>query len=377
MTPVGWLECVTAGMQPARSHSVFIGVLPGEGIGPEVTEGAIEVLRAVSRVTGLSLQVATGGLIGLDALRESGSLLPDEVVNFCAKVFAEGGCILNGPGGGRYVYDLRRQLDLFFKISPIQAHCGLPEISPLKREFLEAVDLLIVRENSEGLYQGQWEQGSDASGSPLAQHAFSYGEPAVRRFLDAAARLAQSRRGELTVVYKKHGVPSISDLWQDCAQRAAAAHGIQCSLVDVDLMAYQLVQCAHRFDVIAAPNMFGDILADLAAVHLGSRAHSFSGNFSPEGRAVYQTNHGAAYDVAGTDTGNPVGQMLSLAMMLRVSFWCEREAWAIEEGIRRVWRAGWRTRDVAHAGAKVAGTREMSALVAEAAVGCLEMPEAQ
>jgi 3-isopropylmalate dehydrogenase len=137
-------------------------------------------------------------------------------------------------------------------------------------------------------------------------------------------------------------------------------------------MAYQLVRCAQRFDVIAAPNMFGDILADLAAVHLGSRSHSFSGNFSPDGWGVYQTNHGAAYDLAGTDRANPAGQILSLAMMLRVSFGREQEAWAIEAGLRRVWEEGWRTADTALQGTKVVGTRELSSYVAEAAARCLE-----
>jgi 3-isopropylmalate dehydrogenase len=123
-----------------------------------------------------------------------------------------------------------------------------------------------------------------------------------------------------------------------------------------------------EFDVIAAPNMFGDVLADLAAVLLGSRAMSFSGNFTPQGHGVYQTNHGAAYDLAGTDEASPVGQILSLAMMLRHSFGLEAEASAIEQGIQHVWHDGWRTREVMAPTMKLAGTRKITELIASAAV---------
>jgi len=119
--------------------------------------------------------------------------------------------------------------------------------------------------------------------------------------------------------------------------------------------------------VIAAPNLFGDVLADLGAVLLGSRGVSFSGNYSPRREAVYQTNHGAAYDIARTDRANPVGQILSLAMMLRESFGLPREAEAIEAAVRWVWRDGWRTEDVATPAARIIGTREMSARIADKA----------
>ncbi len=115
----------------------------------------------------------------------------------------------------------------------------------------------------------------------------------MRRFLDASARLAQRRRGALTVVWKEAGA-AISTLWRDCANDAAATHNIEVRLVDIDLMAYRLIHEAATFDVIAAPNLCGDVLADLGAVLLGSRALSFSGNYSALGHAVYQTNHGAA-----------------------------------------------------------------------------------
>jgi len=120
--------------------------------------------------------------------------------------------------------------------------------------------------------------------------------------------------------------------------------------INIDLAAYELIQNPARFDVIVAPNLFGDIIADLGGVLLSSRGVTFSGNFDPRGRAVYQTNHGCARDLAGTDTANPVGQLFSLTMMLRESFGLEEAAALIENSVARVWRAGWRHRRPGRAG---------------------------
>jgi 3-isopropylmalate dehydrogenase len=362
----GWLECVIDPEGPPRRAAPLVGALPGEGIGPEVMNAALEVLRVLEQAGGSRVAVELGGPIGREAERESGNALTDEVVRFCEDVFARGGAILSGPGGGRYVYDLRRRLGLFLKISPVQVRNGLPDASPLKPEGLEGIDLLVVRENLGGVYQGRSIDTAGADGR-LVRHAFSDAEPDVRRFLGAAARLARSRRGELTVVAKEAGVPGLSDLWRRCAMDAAEANGVQCSMVDVDLMAYQLVRRPQAFDVVAAPNLCGDVLGDLAAVLLGSRGISFGASYSPRGEAVYQTNHGAAHDIARTGRANPVGQILSLAMLLRESLGLDGEARAVEEAVRSVWRDGGRTADV---GGTV-GTGEMAALVAEAAAGRL------
>jgi 3-isopropylmalate dehydrogenase len=293
--------------------------------------------------------------------------IPKDAVGFCHGIFAGGGAVLTGPGGGRYVHDLRSGLDLFLKISPIQTRNGLPEASPLRRARTQGVDLLVLRENTGGIYQGHSRDDRDADGRRRVSHSFSYAERDVRRFVDAAARLARARRGLLTVVAKEGGVPAVSRLWRDCAAAAADAHGIDCSIVDSDLVAYQLVSRPHDFDVVAAPNLYGDVLSDLAAVLLGSRGLSYSGNFNPRGDAVYQTNHGAAHDIAGTDRANPIAQILSLAMMLRESFGMWREARAIEEGIRNVWSQGWRTSDLDGTSSRVVGTQQMAKLIGEAA----------
>jgi len=356
----------------------IVGVIPGEGIGPEVMASAIEVLDAVACAGHRPLQVRRGGHIGREAEREHGSALSAEVGDFCRDVFADGGAVLCGPGGGRFVYDLRRKFDLFFKISPLCVANGAPDASCVRADRLRDVDILIVRENCGGVYQGAWGETDrdEATRERGAFHRFEYSEEQVRRFLVPAARLAQSRAGHLTVVWKEAGVPSVSELWRRVATHVAAAQSVSLSMVDVDLMAYRLIQNASSFDVVAAPNLFGDILADLGGALVGSRAMTYSGNYAATGAAVYQTNHGAAFDLVGTGRANPVGQILSAAMMLRESHGRWREADAIEAAVREVLTEGWRTPDIAVAGCRVTTTRELGRRIAARAAARLS-PEAE
>jgi 3-isopropylmalate dehydrogenase len=370
-----WTDCLPLrNERTAAYNAIHVGVLPGQGIGPEVVRCALDVLEAVASPAGVTVELRYGGAIGHDAQRKCGRVLPDDVIQFCEEVFAHSGAIVNGAAGGRYVYEIRRQFDLFFKISPIRVLNGLGDASRLKPEALRGVDILITRENTGGAYQGRWNFDVDALGHRQATHSASYSEPQVRRFLQAAARLARQRRGELTIVWKEAGIPAISTLWRECAEQVAAEHPVRYTLVDIDLMTYRLIQTPSEFDVIAAPNLFGDVLGDLAAVLLGSRGLSYSGNFNASGHAVYQTNHGAAYDLAGTDRANPVGQILSIAMMLRESFLQWQMADAIEQAVRQVWRQGFRTADVATAGTHIIGTREMGERVARQAVALIQLP---
>lgn len=369
--PAGrWTDALKARLpQERRQSNPLVGVLPGEGIGPEVVGAALEVLRTVEEACETSIKTETGGLIGRAAEQAGGTVLPDDVIEFCENVFRRGGVILNGPGGGRYVYDLRKRFDLFFKISPLQPMAELGGACRLKPEAVRGVDILVARENISGVYQGRWNEIRSSPDGRSAEHSFVEHESSVRRFLSTAAGLAGTRRGEMTVVCKESGVPAVSALWRDCAAEVAAATGVRCAMMDVDHIAYRLVQHARDFDVIAAPNMCGDVLADLGAVLLGSRGVSFSGNFAADGSAVYQTNHGSAHDLAGSDRANPLGQILSLAMLLRESFGMFSAAALIEESVRQVLRAGWRTGDIAEPGCRVVGTREMGRLVADA-VNC-------
>jgi 3-isopropylmalate dehydrogenase len=331
-----------------------------------VIEAALTVIRGLEREGGRRVQLEYGGPVGVAAVQSHGAALPQEAIEFCAGVIDRGGGVLNGPGGGRYVYDLRRELELFLKISPIQTCNGLARAAPVQARGRTQLDLLIVRENLGGAYQGVVEHVSDGEWHEV-RHELRYGERELRRFLGAAARLARMRTGRLTVVVKDGGLDAFSELWRACAADAAREHEVEWAAVDIDLIAYQLLERPSAFDVIAASNLFGDVLSDLAAALVGSRGMSFGASFTPRGGGVYQTNHGAAHDIAGQDRANPVGQVLSLAMLLRESLGMTREAAACEAGIRRVWEQGYRTADVAPAGAAVVGTAELAARIADAA----------
>ncbi len=369
-----WVDCLDT-KRSARhvgGAPIAIGVLWGEGVGPEVISAALEVLDSVAGYNNVAFNLREGGRLNS---RTKGSLrwpLTEEIIDLCEGTFERGGAVIQGPYSGRFVYDLRKQFDLFFKISPLQSMLSVPDASRLKPEALNGLDILITRETSGGIYQGQWTKGGSSCGRRRARHYFDYEESQVRRFLLASARLANQRRGEMAVVWKESGLPSISALWRACAEEASEECGVRLQLVSADLMAYWLLQRAAAFDVIATPNLFGDILADLGAVLIGSRGLSFSGNFSESGRAVYQTNHGAGFDLEGTDRANPAGQIFAVAMMLRESFDLRDEADAIEEAVHSVWQEGWRTKDVANPESRLIGTREMGRRVASRAVEILE-----
>jgi 3-isopropylmalate dehydrogenase len=338
----------------------LIGVLPGEGIGPEVIEASLRLLAAIETATGHAFELRYGGRIGVDAVRESGQALTPAVTRFCADVFAAGGAIFCGPGGGRFVYDLRASFDLFCKLVPLRPLPALAGTGVLVTDAVRDVDILMIRENTGGLYLG--EAGTErTAGGTRAWHRFHYDEDQVDRILRLAIRAAGLRRGRLCVVTKPSGVPGISELWRSLAEELTNGTGIELRLLEVDNACYQVIADARSFDVIAAPNMFGDVLADAASLLLGSRGMSYSANYSPGGCAVYQTGHGAAYDLAGTGRANPVGQIQSLAMMLGESFGLPAIAAALLDATSEVLAAGIRTADIMTRGCRVVGTQALAA----------------
>lgn len=347
---------------PSGPHEV--AVFAGEGVGPDVVAAALGVLAAVEAATDLRVALRAGGPIGVDAEATHGVPLPEHAADLCGATLERGGAVLCGPGGGRFVYDLRRRFDLFCKLVPLKVHDELLAGHRLRADHVRGVDLVVVRDNAGGVYQGTWSESIGPRGR-VATHAFGYEEPDVRRIVQVAARLAAARRGDFTVVLKDGGVPSVSRLWRDCAREEARALGVRADFANVDLVAYQLIQDPRGFDVVVTPNLFGDVLADLGSVLEGSRGLSFSGNFTPTGAGVYQTNHGAAYDLVGTDRANPVAQIFSLAMLLRESFGRAREAAIIEDAVRGVWRAGFTTADLPSPERRVVGTRELALRVAD------------
>lgn len=336
-----------------------IGVLNGEGIGTEVIQAALKVLDAASARFGLKVNLEYGGAIGLEAKKAVAAELSASVIGFCNEICAKRGAILSGPGGGRYVYDLRKHFSLSYKVNPLTSFAELETASRLKAN--TPVDILLIRENLEGIYQGKAEFTAPGE---VAQ-TFYCSTKNVTSLLEIAAGHAKKRSKKVTVIVKRGGLPALSEIWEDCAKTVFPAQNIAFEMMDVDFAAYQMLQAPEAFDVIATPNCFGDILADIGGLFFGSRGLTYGASFTPAGFGVYQTNHGCAYDLAGKNIANPVGQIFSLAMLLETSFGLSAEAAAIRAAVRAVWADGWRTADVMAPGCRVAGTDVMADKISE------------
>jgi 3-isopropylmalate dehydrogenase len=355
------------------NRSPLIGVIEGSGIGPEVIAAALRVLAAVEQVTDLKFELRHGGAIGEEAEKHFGTALPESTARFFTEIFGRGGAILNGPGGGRYVYDLRKRFDLFCKFAPIRPWPQLARNVPIIANNVHPLDMLIVRDNIAGAYQGQWSTRETESGK-IAEHSFTYTSRQIQRLAAVAARAASARRGKMHVVVKDGGLPAFTALWREVSVAEATRHGVEAIFVNVDLAAYEFIRNPGQFDVVLTPNLFGDILVDITGALLGSRGVTFSGNYDPAGHGVYQTNHGCAHDLAGADIANPAGQILSLAMMLRESFGLGEAATLIETALGAAWQDGWRTADVAEPDCRVVGTRVMAEQVAQHVLRLAEKP---
>lgn len=346
---------------PTGPH--VVGVLMGEGVGPEVVPVAMDLLDELRTHSARRFELEVGGLIGCPAKALHGSSLSAEVVDFASGIFRRGGALFCGPGGDRFVYELRREFDLFCKFTPLEPLPELRQAGVVRPETVAATDIIAVRENSGGIYQGEWSTETNSDGGSTAHHRFHYTERMVRRILKVGLALAARRRKRLQFVLKPAGIPSISDLWRRCAEEMAPAHGVAVSEYEIDNATYQMISNPAQFDVMISPNMFGDVLADCGSLLLASRGLSYSGNFSAAGHAAYQTGHGAARDIAGRDLANPIGQILSLGMMLRESFaWPEADA-ALRRAVRTTLQSGVCTGDVAMPGHEVLGTRKFGEAV--------------
>jgi 3-isopropylmalate dehydrogenase len=345
----------------APMRNCRIGILAGEGSGPEIINAARSVLNTIAQTCDLVLQIENGGEIGSNFEDPDGKSLSPEVLDFCGKTFSDGGAIVAGATSGRFVYNMRRHFNLYYKLNPLRSYPELRKVCRVKLP-TKPLDILIVRENLQGIYQGRSMEISSADGLKI-EHTFVQDARRVRAVLDIAVTAARERRNALAVVSKRSGVPAMHSLWRSCALQLADTTGVELSFLDVDYAAYKLLQEPETLDVIVAPNCFGDILSDLGGVLAGSRGLTFGASYSADGAAVYQTNHGAAFDLAGTDTANPVGQIFSAAMMLRETFGLSTEAQLIENSVRAVWRSGWRTADVAERGCQIATTQKFGELV--------------
>lgn len=345
-----------------------IAVLPGDGIGPEVTAAACKVLSAVGKKFDLHFVQSTH-LIGGAAIRKTGVPLPEETLHCCLKSDA---VLLGAVGAPEFdknpallkpetaLLQLRQSCGAFANLRPALFYKSLLDASPLKREVVEGADILIVRELTGGLYFGEPRGITEVE--PGVENAFNtlrYNTREIERIAHAAFQAAHKRRRILHSVDKAN-VLETSQLWRKVVSALAPNYpDVSLAHMYVDNCAMQLVANPRQFDVIVTENLFGDILSDEAAMITGSIGMLPSASIG--GRVgIYEPVHGSAPDIAGKGIANPLAAIASVAMMLRYSFSLETKAAAIEHAITQVLDRGYRTRDLATDHQTPIGTEEMT-----------------
>ncbi len=346
----------------------LIIVLPGDGIGPEVTTEAARVLQVVGERFGhrFVLEEHLAGGASIDA---RGVPISDETMHRCAGAAV---VLLGAVGGPKWdnpsakvrpeqaLFRLRLELGLFTNLRPVRLYPALRDASPLRPERLEGVDLLIVRELTGGLYFGRPQEIYDEPGGRRAVDTMAYSEAEIERVLRVGFTAARERRGRLTSVDKAN-VLATSRLWRQTATRLGAEEYPDVTLEHllVDSAAMRLVTSPASFDVIVTENTFGDILSDEASVLAGSLGLLPSASLGRGRMGMYEPIHGTAPDIAGRGIANPLGTILSAAMLLRHSLDLEDAALAVESAVSAVLDAGYRTADLARPGEQTVSTREM------------------
>jgi 3-isopropylmalate dehydrogenase len=331
-----------------------IVVLPGDGIGPEVTREAVGVLRAVARKYGhdFTFEEHPFGGASIDA---HGVPLTPRTLEACKESSA---VLLGAVGGPRWdavavdvrpergLLGLRKELGVFANLRPVNVHPALAGASPLKEHLLKDIDLVVVRELTGGLYFGMPRFTREEGGTVKSVDTLEYTRIEIARVVDLAFRLAATRKRKVTSVDKAN-VLETSRLWRKTATEIAASHpGVTLEHMLVDTAAMRLVSAPASFDVVVTENMFGDILTDEASVLAGSMGMLPSASLGDGGPGLYEPIHGSAPDIAGHGIANPVGMILSAALLLRYSFGREEEACAVERAVYATITAGIRTPDL-------------------------------
>ena len=346
-------------------------ILPGDGIGPEVTKQAVLVLQAVAGAFGHELKLQQKN-IGGAALTAANDPLPADTIQAC---LASSAVLLGAVGSPAFdhypnhlrpeagLLRLRRELGAYANLRPAICFPALEDSSPLRGDLVRSTDIMIVRELLGGLYFGAPRSIAGEPGSRIATNTMTYGEPAIERIARVAFDLALKRRKKVLSVDKAN-VLECSRLWREVVTKCAKDYpGVQLSHMYVDSAAMSLVQRPKDFDVVLTENMFGDILSDQAGGVVGSLGLLASASVGgPVG--VYEPVHGSAPDIAGKGIANPLGAILSAAMLLRHSFQLETEAACIENAVSAVLDQGFRTKDLAGSGKSVS-TSEMGQRVIE------------
>jgi 3-isopropylmalate dehydrogenase len=354
-----------------------IVLLPGDGIGPEVVASAQKVLETVASLYGHQFDLRSYAIGGC-AIDEHNNPLPEVTLAACQEADA---ILLGAVGGPKWddpsasmrpeagLLELRKRLSLYGNLRPVKPHPDLMNASPIKAERLAGVDLLVVRELTSGIYFGEPRLRRQVNNETQAIDTMSYTESEIRRVAHLAFRLAGDRKGLLTSVDKAN-VLECSRLWRTVVGQVAADYpDVKLEYLLVDAAAMHLLTRPATFDVLLTANLFGDILTDEASVLSGSMGNlpsaSLGDRLNAQGmpRGLYEPIHGSAPDIAGRGIANPVGTLMSAAMLLRHSLGLESEALAIEEAVDKALSAGTRTPDL--------GGAHNTAQVTESIIGIL------
>ena len=331
-----------------------IVLLPGDGIGPEVVGQAVRVLEAAASAAGASLNF-TERLLGGCSIDRFGTAMTDETLADCQKADA---VLLGAVGGPKWddpqakvrpeqgLLGLRKGLSVFANLRPVRVHPALVSASPLKPERLAGVDLIVVRELTGGLYFGQPKGRQMVDGHEQAVDTLVYTDEEIRRVVRLAFRFAQQRRKKVTSVDKANVLES-SRLWRKVAVEVAAEFpDVALEHMLVDTASMRLVSSPAAIDVLVTENMFGDILTDEASVLAGSMGMLPSASLGEGGAGLYEPIHGSAPDIAGKGIANPLGTILSTALLLRYSLNLPDAAARIEAAVDKAISDGLRTVDL-------------------------------
>ncbi len=352
-----------------------ITLLPGDGIGPEIMAVAVDVLKLVARQLDLSFEFQEA-LMGGAAIDATGNPLPDDTLEMCRNSDA---VLLAAIGGYKWdtlprhqrpetgLLGLRAGLGLFANLRPAQILPQLVDASSLKREVVEGVDIMVVRELTGGIYFGKPKGIFETeTGEKRGVNTMVYSESEIDRIGRVAFEAARKRGKKLCSVDKAN-VLEVSQLWRDRITLLSKEYpDVELSHLYVDNAAMQLVRWPKQFDTIVTGNLFGDILSDAAAMLTGSIGMLPSASLGASGPGVFEPVHGSAPDIAGQDKANPIAQVLSASMMLRYGLNQPAAADKIEQAVLKVLDAGYRTGDIMSEGMKLVGCRAMGEALLEA-----------
>ena len=349
-----------------------ITLLPGDGIGPEIVDATRQVLETVALKYDRSYTFSTL-LIGGIAIDETGVPLPDDTIVACRSADA---VLLGAVGGPKWddptatvrpeqgLLGMRKALKLFANVRPVKLFRGLEAASPLKAERLRGVDLVFIRELTGGIYFGQPKGKEMRDGLRTGFDTMVYDENEIRRIVELAFDVARKRSKRVTSIDKANVLQTMQ-VWREVATEVGAANpDVQLEHQLVDSAAMRLVTDPSSFDVIVSGNMFGDILSDEGAVLTGSLGLLPSASLGEGKLGVYEPIHGSAPDIAGRGIANPLGTILSAAMLLRHSLDLDAEASAVEGAVQKVLDNGLRTADLSGGSSSLSTTQMAHAVMA-------------